>query len=192
MTVKPRSASRGRPRARGRSGVVGAVRAEPKMHTAGPEPRQRVEAVDELAQDAQRAPGVGLEEGDVGVRDRPGGSLRSSVAVRAGVAVGHSRSIAGRRSCGRLVKGVPHVRDLHGPILGGSITSAVRGGRPSEDQRSWPSPSIPSAAWRSRQRVRCSTFEYQGTTFYFCSKGCLLDFRDDPEHYLPHDDSSPA
>ena len=33
------------------------------------------------------------------------------------------------------------------------------------------------------------TFEYQGTTYYFCSKGCLLDFKDDPEHYLPHDDA---
>ena len=33
------------------------------------------------------------------------------------------------------------------------------------------------------------TFEYQGTTYYFCSKGCLLDFKDDPEHYLRQDDS---
>ena len=31
------------------------------------------------------------------------------------------------------------------------------------------------------------TFEYLGTTYYFCSKGCLLDFKDDPEHYLSHE-----
>jgi Cu+-exporting ATPase len=36
------------------------------------------------------------------------------------------------------------------------------------------------------------TFEYQGTTYYFCSKGCLLDFKDDPEHFLPQDDAPPA
>jgi YHS domain-containing protein len=36
------------------------------------------------------------------------------------------------------------------------------------------------------------TFEYQGATYYFCSKGCLLDFKDDPERYLAHDDSPPA
>jgi len=28
------------------------------------------------------------------------------------------------------------------------------------------------------------TTEYKGTTYYFCSKGCLLDFQDDPEKYL--------
>src|SRR5439155_13689930 len=28
------------------------------------------------------------------------------------------------------------------------------------------------------------TFEYKGTTYYFCSRGCLLDFREDPEMYL--------
>jgi Cu+-exporting ATPase len=26
--------------------------------------------------------------------------------------------------------------------------------------------------------------EYQGTTFYFCSTGCLEDFKEDPESYL--------
>jgi Cu+-exporting ATPase len=28
------------------------------------------------------------------------------------------------------------------------------------------------------------TFEYQGTTYYFCSRGCRLDFEEDPEGYL--------
>jgi YHS domain-containing protein len=26
--------------------------------------------------------------------------------------------------------------------------------------------------------------EHNGTTYYFCGRGCLLDFRDDPEQYL--------
>ena len=26
--------------------------------------------------------------------------------------------------------------------------------------------------------------EHLGRTFYFCSKGCLLDFRDDPDRFL--------
>jgi Cu+-exporting ATPase len=28
------------------------------------------------------------------------------------------------------------------------------------------------------------SFEYRGTTYWFCSRGCLLEFRDDPERYL--------
>lgn len=33
--------------------------------------------------------------------------------------------------------------------------------------------------------------EYQGTTYYFCGKGCKLEFEDDPERilspeYIPH------
>ena len=26
--------------------------------------------------------------------------------------------------------------------------------------------------------------EHNGQTFYFCSRGCMLDFQDDPEKYL--------
>ena len=29
-----------------------------------------------------------------------------------------------------------------------------------------------------------NTLEHQGTTYYFCSKGCRLEFGDDPEKYL--------
>jgi P-type Cu+ transporter len=29
--------------------------------------------------------------------------------------------------------------------------------------------------------------EHNGTTYWFCSKGCLLEFRDDPETYLAPD-----
>lgn len=28
------------------------------------------------------------------------------------------------------------------------------------------------------------SFEYQGRTYWFCARGCLLEFRDDPETYL--------
>jgi P-type Cu+ transporter len=26
--------------------------------------------------------------------------------------------------------------------------------------------------------------EHNGTTYWFCSRGCMLDFRDDPDVYL--------
>lgn len=26
--------------------------------------------------------------------------------------------------------------------------------------------------------------EHEGTTYYFCSRGCMLDFQDDPARYL--------
>jgi YHS domain-containing protein len=28
------------------------------------------------------------------------------------------------------------------------------------------------------------TAEHNGETYYFCGKGCLLEFRDDPEKYF--------
>ena len=28
------------------------------------------------------------------------------------------------------------------------------------------------------------SYEYGGRTYWFCSRGCLLDFKDDPEKYL--------
>ena len=28
------------------------------------------------------------------------------------------------------------------------------------------------------------TLDHQGTTYHFCSKGCRLEFGDDPEKYL--------
>jgi YHS domain-containing protein len=31
------------------------------------------------------------------------------------------------------------------------------------------------------------TTEYQGTTYYFCAKGCKLDFEDEPERILAPD-----
>ena len=31
------------------------------------------------------------------------------------------------------------------------------------------------------------TAEHDGQTYYFCSKGCMLDFKDDPAKYLDPD-----
>jgi YHS domain-containing protein len=31
------------------------------------------------------------------------------------------------------------------------------------------------------------SLEHDGTTYWFCSKGCMLEFRDDPEKYLSPD-----
>jgi YHS domain-containing protein len=31
------------------------------------------------------------------------------------------------------------------------------------------------------------SFEYEGKTYWFCGRGCLLEFRDDPEKYVSED-----
>ncbi len=31
------------------------------------------------------------------------------------------------------------------------------------------------------------TTEYNGQTYYFCGKGCMLDFKEDPERYFAPD-----
>lgn len=31
------------------------------------------------------------------------------------------------------------------------------------------------------------SFEYEDTTYWFCGRGCLLEFRDDPERFLSPD-----
>ncbi len=28
------------------------------------------------------------------------------------------------------------------------------------------------------------SYEHDGTTYWFCGKGCLLEFKDDPDKYL--------
>ena len=33
-------------------------------------------------------------------------------------------------------------------------------------------------------RSAAGSFEHQGTTYYFCSQGCLEDFKEGPEEYL--------
>ncbi len=34
---------------------------------------------------------------------------------------------------------------------------------------------------------RTSRSSYDGTTYWFCGRGCLLDFKDDPERFLSAD-----
>jgi len=31
------------------------------------------------------------------------------------------------------------------------------------------------------------SFTYEDTTYWFCGRGCLLDFKDDPERYVGAD-----
>jgi YHS domain-containing protein len=31
------------------------------------------------------------------------------------------------------------------------------------------------------------SYDYQGKTYWFCGRGCLLEFKDDPEKYLAAD-----
>ncbi len=59
--------------------IHGVVRLGPRRPEDGDgrsQPSQGIETVDELAHDAQRAPGVGLEEGGIGER-----SLREQLAI---------------------------------------------------------------------------------------------------------------
>jgi P-type Cu+ transporter len=34
------------------------------------------------------------------------------------------------------------------------------------------------------QSAKALTSNYKGTDYYFCGRGCKLDFDEDPEHYL--------
>jgi YHS domain-containing protein len=36
------------------------------------------------------------------------------------------------------------------------------------------------------------SFENEGVTYWFCGKGCLLDFKDDPQAYVTTPESPPA
>ncbi len=36
------------------------------------------------------------------------------------------------------------------------------------------------------------SFDYKGATYWFCGRGCLLEFKDDPAAYLPADDPAPT
>lgn len=31
------------------------------------------------------------------------------------------------------------------------------------------------------------SYEHEGSTYWFCGRGCLLDFKEDPERYLDPD-----
>ena len=36
------------------------------------------------------------------------------------------------------------------------------------------------------------SWEYEGTTYWFCGRGCLLEFKDDPKTYLSADQQPSA
>ena len=36
------------------------------------------------------------------------------------------------------------------------------------------------------------SFDHDGTTYWFCGKGCLLEFKEDPVAFLPADAAQPA
>ena len=40
--------------------------------------------------------------------------------------------------------------------------------------------------WSQRLDTTTSllSYEYDGTTYWFCGKGCMLEFKDDPEKFL--------
>jgi YHS domain-containing protein len=38
--------------------------------------------------------------------------------------------------------------------------------------------------WMQVDTATALNAEHEGKTYYFCSRGCLLEFQDDPEHYL--------
>jgi Cu+-exporting ATPase len=38
--------------------------------------------------------------------------------------------------------------------------------------------------WMAVDTASALNAEYNGERYYFCSRGCLLDFQDDPEKYL--------
>jgi YHS domain-containing protein len=37
---------------------------------------------------------------------------------------------------------------------------------------------------REQASAAALSIDHDGTTYYFCGRGCLLEFRDDPETYL--------
>ncbi len=41
--------------------------------------------------------------------------------------------------------------------------------------------------WMSVDTATALHAEHGGETYYFCSRGCMLDFRDEPERYLGPD-----
>jgi P-type Cu+ transporter len=34
-------------------------------------------------------------------------------------------------------------------------------------------------------QTAAASWEYEGVTYYFCARGCLEDFQEDPDAYLP-------
>lgn len=59
------------------------------------------------------------------------------------------------------------------------------------DTRLQPSMARDPVCWMDVDPQTASfTYEHEGNTYVFCSRGCMLDFRDEPQHYL-HDAYQP-
>ena len=51
----------------------------------------------------------------------------------------------------------------------------------------WQSKPIPVCGMQVDTETTDLKYEHDGTTYWFCSRGCMLDFRDDPAKYLDAD-----
>ncbi len=106
-------------------------------------------------------------------------SPRSSIEARAlgvkGSSGGFDMSLAPRADGTRAWE----VRSVLAIILEASV-STMR-------SRRWRSRSTLYAAWKSTRPPASCRLPYEGKTYWFCSKGCMLEFRDDPEKYLAPD-----
>ena len=109
--------------------------------------------------------------------------------------LGAVRHLAGRRRSPRRARRAgDHVRrrgcraaSVGGrrPIAGVSVIGdcILPGSTELEDVR-WRSRSIPVCGMEVDSATSFCRYEYDGTTYWFCGKGCLLEFKDDPEKYL--------
>ena len=167
-----------------RSGAIGRPQLDTGAERALVEPRQRRVDLGEvlLVAVAEREVALLLEDlgrgGGLGaVRHRAGRDDALGEPRAQPVALGlERRSRIGRR------RGVGRHRRIVRPF-GSGRSSRPAISSPEHARRSpepWPSRSIPSAAWRSRPTPRDLKLEHDGTTYWFCGKGCLLEFRTIP------------
>ena len=85
-------------------------------------------------------------------------------------------------------------RCVHRRMLPGS-TMACRGAYTPHGSTGHTTSPEESHGHRDRSRLRhggrhdhvCLSFEHDGTTYWFCGRGCMLDFQDDPAKYLAPD-----
>ncbi len=56
--------------------------------------------------------------------------------------------------------------------------------RPDDPTMEGPVETDPVCGMAVNPATAAGSHEYRGTTYYFCSTGCLQDFRDDPDAYV--------
>jgi YHS domain-containing protein len=64
------------------------------------------------------------------------------------------------------------------------MTTGTRAYEVGLGSKEWPMEIDPVCSMDVDPRSAAGSFEYQGKTYYFCSEGCLEDFREDPESYV--------